>query len=184
MPTLAEEVSLFPHNLLEESTNDVGGRGWWAVHTKPRQEKSLVRQLVAQEVPVYLPLVTKQAVVNNRRKKSQVPLFSSYVFVFADAQERIKTLETDRVVHMLPAPDALELAKDLRKIQSLILSGENLSVESGLAIGTTVRVKTGSLMGLEGVVVSRRNETRLLVAVKFLQQGVSILIDDFQVEPV
>jgi hypothetical protein len=39
-------------------------------------------------------------------------------------------------------------------------------------------------MGLEGVIISRRGEDRLLVGVHFLQQGVSILIQDFQVEPI
>jgi hypothetical protein len=38
-------------------------------------------------------------------------------------------------------------------------------------------------MGLEGTVVERRGEERLLIAVHFLQQGVSIQISDFQVEP-
>jgi hypothetical protein len=37
-------------------------------------------------------------------------------------------------------------------------------------------------MGLEGTIVSRRGEDRLLIAVNFLQQGVSIQISDFQVE--
>ena len=52
------------------------------------------------------------------------------------------------------------------------------------AAGQRVRVKNGSLLGIEGTIVCRRGEDRLLVAVEFLQQGVSILISDFQVEPI
>ena len=46
-----------------------------------------------------------------------------------------------------------------------------------------MRIKTGSLAGVEGTVVQRRGRNRLLVAVNFLQQGVSIDIEDFQLEP-
>jgi hypothetical protein len=46
-----------------------------------------------------------------------------------------------------------------------------------------VRIRTGPLAGMEGVVVKRRGGDRLLVVVKFLQQGASIQIEDFQVEP-
>lgn len=183
MPTLAAEPNLYPENLFEAETFDNPDRNWWAVYTKPRQEKSLVRQLVAQRVPVYLPLVNRQAVVNQRRIKSLVPLFTSYVFVYADPEERIKTLDTNRVVQMIMAHNSAETTRDLCRIRALVASGDSsLSLESGLAPGTMVRVKTGSLMGLEGEIISRRGESRLLVAVKFLQQGVSILIDDFQVE--
>ena len=41
-----------------------------------------------------------------------------------------------------------------------------------------------ALLDIEGVIVSRRGSDRLVVAVDFLQQGVSILIEDFQVEPI
>lgn len=184
MPILASEPNVFPCNLLDGFTTAASERNWWAVYTKPRQEKSLARQLIALNVPVYLPLVTRQSIVKGRRMKSQVPLFSSYVFVFGDPLERIKTLETKRVVQMFTAADADELTKDLRNVRSLVDSGAALTVEARLVPGNRVRVKNGGLMGLEGVIVSRRGECRLVVAVQFLQQGVSILLDDFQVEPI
>ena len=53
-----------------------------------------------------------------------------------------------------------------------------------LSPGQRVRVKAGALAGLEGTVIARRNTYRLLVAVNFLQQGVSVAIDDFMVEPI
>ncbi|MDZ4821501.1 MAG: antitermination protein NusG, partial [Planctomycetota bacterium] len=65
---------------------------------------------------------------------------------------------------------------------SLIESGEPLTVESRLRAGQRVRVKNGALEGIEGTIVERRGEERLLIAVEFIQQGVSILIGDFQVE--
>jgi transcriptional antiterminator RfaH len=66
----------------------------------------------------------------------------------------------------------------------LIASGEPLTVEARLQRGQRVRLKSGALMGIEGTILERRGEQRLLVAVEFLQQGVSILINDYRVEPV
>lgn len=184
MPILASEPSLYPANLLDEVALGDCDRRWWAVYTRSRQEKSLARQLLAMDVPFYLPLVPKVSLIGGRRVKSQLPLFGSYLFVFASDEERVQTLGTKRVAHLFEAPDRGVLTRDLQNVRSLIAAGVPLTVESRLEAGQRVRVKNGSLMGIEGVIVARRGEDRLLVAVEFLQQGVSILISDFQVEPV
>lgn len=184
MTILAPETSIFPQGLLDgELLTAESDRRWWAVYSKSRQEKAIARHLVGMDVPFYLPLVHKTSMIRGRRVKSLLPLFTSYLFIYADEAERIKTLSTNRVVQMFSAPDALEMTNDLKHIQTLIESGAPLTVESCLQPGQRVRVKTGSLRGIEGVITARRGEDRLLVAVNFLQQGVSVLIQDFQVEP-
>ena len=65
----------------------------------------------------------------------------------------------------------------------LIESDAPLTIERRLNAGRRVRVKTGAMAGVEGVVISRRGNNRLLVAVKLLQQGVSVDVDDFLLEP-
>ena len=87
-------------------------------------------------------------------------------------------------MQLVPAPPSQEIAQNLRDVQAPITAGAPLTLESRLAVGSRVRVKSGSLMGLESVIISRRSEDRLLVGLHFLQQGVSILIQDFQVEPI
>ena len=183
MPILAAEPSLYPHNLLEDPPAADGERQWWALYTRSRQEKSLARQLYAMEVPYYLPLVPRASLIKGRKVKSLLPLFGSYVFMYASDTERIEALSTQRVAHLFRAPDSQRLTRDLRNVYSLIANGAPLTVEARLDAGQRVRVKSGSLMGIEGTVVARRGEDRLVVAVEFLQQGVSILISDFQVEP-
>ena len=184
MPILASEPSLFPNNLLDDYVDEGADRRWWAIYTKSRQEKSLARQLLGMEVPFYLPLIPKTNLIRGRKFTSQIPLFGSYMFLFANEEERIKALTTERIVQLLPAPPGEEIAQELQSVRALIAAGAPLTLESRLAIGSRVRVKSGALMGLEGFVISRRGEDRLLVGVRFLQQGVSILIQDFQVEPI
>jgi len=184
MPIRAAEPDCFPGNLLDEVAFADEARRWWAAYTLPRQEKSLARQLNAMQVPFYLPLVSQVRMVGRRRQKSLLPVFSSYVFLFAGDEERIEALGTNRIAHMFAARDSQGLTRDLCRVRRLIASGEPLTIESRLQAGQHVRVKNGSLMGVEGTIVERRGEDRLLVAVEFLQQGVSILISDYQVEPV
>ena len=184
MPILAAEPNLFPDNLLDDYVDAGSERRWWAIYTKSRQEKSLARQLLGMEVPFYLPLIPKTSLIRGRRFTSQIPLFGSYMFMFANEEERVRALTTERIVQLLPAPPGQEIAQDLQDVRALIAAGAPLTLESRLAVGRRVRVKNGALMGLEGVIISRRSEDRLLVGVRFLQQGVSVLIQDFQVEPI
>ena len=74
--------------------------------------------------------------------------------------------------------------RDLRQVQQLISSEAPLTVESRLEVGQRVRVRHGSFANLEGTVLMRRGETRLVISVEFLQQGASIAIDDFMLEPI
>jgi transcription antitermination factor NusG len=184
MPILAAETSLFPDNLLFDLTAERPDSRWWAVYTKARQEKSLARQLVGLNVPFYLPLIPRVANFGGRRVKSLLPLFSGYLFVYANDEQRLSTLATDRVAHMWSAPRTCELTRDLQAVQALIESGIPLTTEGRLQTGQRVRVTSGALEGLEGVVLSRRGEDRLLVSVQFLQQGVSIQIKDYLLEPI
>ncbi len=184
MPILAAETSLFPDNLLLDFTAAESDRRWWAVYTKSRQEKSLARQLLGMEVPFYLPLIPRVANVGGRRVKSLLPLFGGYLFVYGTDEQRMQTLATDRVAQMWSATDTRVLTGDLQAVQALIESGVPLTTEGRIESGQRVRVTSGALEGLEGVVISRRGEDRLLISVQFLQQGVSIQIKDYLLEPI
>lgn len=183
MPILDREQSQFPENLLTGLADRVGSRQWWVVYTKARQEKAFARQLVGFEIPFYLPLVRKNNLIRGRRVQSHIPLFGGYVFLFGNEQERVQSLTTNRISSILQVKDQQQLTHDLRQIEQLIEQEAPLTVESRLVPGDVVRVRKGPLAGVEGVVVSRRGRTRLLVAVTMLQQGVSVEIDDFLLEP-
>jgi len=184
MPILAAEPSVYPDNLLDELAVLDEERRWWVIYTHARQEKALARQLYALGVHFYLPLIPKVSMIGGRRVKSLLPLFNSYIFIFADDSERIQACATQRVAHLFAPSNVQSMTRDLRNVRALIDSGVPLTVEARLLPGQRVRVKHGALLGVEGVIESRRGGDRLVVAVEFLQQGVSILISDFQLEPI
>jgi transcriptional antiterminator RfaH len=119
-----------------------------------------------------------------RRLSSYIPLFSGYVFLFVDLEERVTALASNRVSRTIDVPRGgqAQLFEDLTRIQRLIASGVPLTPESRIQPGEPVRIKSGRLAGLEGIVTKRRGESRLLVAVNYLQQGATIEIDDFALE--
>jgi transcriptional antiterminator RfaH len=183
MPILKEEPSLFPETLLDEAPGDVPHRRWLALYTKARQEKSLARELLKYRVPFYLPLVKKTGVSRNRKRISLAPLFGGYLFVYGAEEERVRCLATNRISRVLEVEQPEQLVFDLRQFRQLIAANAPLTIESRLAPGHRVRVRQGAFAGVEGTVLKRRGETRLLVAIQFLQQGVSVEIDDFLLEP-
>jgi transcription antitermination factor NusG len=183
MPILKEEPSLYPETLLDEAPLDVAGRHWFALYTKARQEKSLARELLKHRIPFYLPLVKKTNVSRGRRRISLTPLFGGYVFLFGADEERVRCLATNRISRVLAVEQPAQLVFDLRQFRRLIAANAPLTIEARLAPGRGVRVRHGAFAGLEGTVLKRRGETRLLVAVNFLQKGASVEIDDFLLEP-
>jgi len=184
MPILSQEPSLFPETLLDEVPAGPGDRRWWVLYTKARQEKATARQLLTYRLPFYLPLVSKTQVSRGRKTRSYIPLFSGYVFMFGTEDERVRSLTTNRISRILTVDDPEQLIHDLRQLQQLIVSDAPLTVESRLVPGNRVRVRQGPFAGVEGTVLTRRGKTRLLVAVDFLQQGASVEIDDFLLEPI
>jgi transcriptional antiterminator RfaH len=183
MPILPPEPDMFPEDLLEPGHPTAGDRRWWALYTLPRREKDLVRRLRRHRIHHYCPLVPKRnRSPSGRVRTSHVPLFAGYVFLAGSEDDRYEAMTTNCVSRCLEVPDPVELVRDLRQIRQLVESGAPLTPEARLQPGMMVRVRSGSLAGFEGTVIKRRGTERLLVAVRFLQKGASVELEDCQVE--
>jgi transcription antitermination factor NusG len=185
MPILAAETDIYPVDLLERGNwSENRELCWWALYTRSRCEKELMRRLRALEIPYYGPTVEKRhRTPQGRVRKSFIPLFANYVFLYGDASQRYAALTTNCVSRDLTVADGPQLACDLRQLRQMLISGVPVMPESRLEPGARVRVRSGPLAGHEGTVLRRRGETRLLVAVRFLQQGASVQIDECDLEP-
>jgi transcriptional antiterminator RfaH len=180
---LSAEPNVYPANLFDEAPGP-DGRNWWVLHTKPRQEKSLARDLFQAGVPFYLPLLERKSLIRGRILSSYVPLFTSYVFLLATGAERITALSTRRVVHSLPVPAQNDLHADLEQINRLISTGMPVTPEQRLYPGAIVEIRTGSMSGLKGKIIREASRRRFVVQVDFIQQGASVILDDFAIAAV
>jgi transcription antitermination factor NusG len=184
VPILTLEPYLFPAGLFEFSgATPTRDRAWWVLHTRPRQEKSLARQLHAAQVPFYLPLTPRRLRVHNRTATSHIPLFVGYLFLLADQKERVTALATSRVVHSLRVADQDQLFRDLVQVYRLLGSGAEVTAENGLVPGATVEIQVGPLAGLRGKIMKEATGKRFIVEVDFIQRGASVLLDGSSLMP-
>jgi transcriptional antiterminator RfaH len=187
--TLSQELSCYPVDLLHESSEELNvpigdERKWGFVYTKARQEKALARDLYSLGIPYYLPLVHRDSVIRGRRLRSYIPLFSGYIFLYSSQIERYRCLDTKRVSSIVDVKDQALLRNELRQVQRLIEADVPLTVERRLEVGQRVRVRTGPFSGIEGTLVRAGDVPKLLVAIQYLGQGITLEIEGFKVDPV
>ena len=185
MPILGQESDIYPDNLLhDEAVLNDPRRQWYCVYTISRREKDLMRKLHALQVPFYGPVIEKRyRSPNGRLRISYVPLFPNYVFMFANEDERYSAMTTNCISKCTEVNEPDRLVRDLRQVFEVVNSGIGLTPEARLEPGNPVRVKTGPFAGYEGTVIRREGKTRLLLSVQFLEQGISIGMDEGLVEP-
>ena len=183
LPILPPEPDCFPVDLL--TRDELYEQVWWMLYTKSRQEKELMRRLRRLEIAHYAPQIEKrQRSPSGRIRTSFVPLFANYVFMCGDDDARYEAVCTGCVQKVTEITSAGEFLSDLRQIRDLIDLGVPLTIESRLEPGQQVRVRSGSFAGYEGTIIRREQETRLLVCVRFMEQGVSVKLEDCQLEPI
>lgn len=182
MPILASEPNRWPSDLFAASADE--SAVWWALHTKPRQEKSLARYLFAAGLDFYLPLRPRRHRIRGRIVTSETPLFTSYVFLRADRDKRALALASNRIVHAIEAPNSSHLARDLRQIDTLLSLGAPVAPVERLGPGDEVEITSGPLAGLSGTIERLSTGRRFVVKVDFIQQGASVMLDDFALIPV
>jgi transcriptional antiterminator RfaH len=179
MPILDAEPNWYPNNLWEvPAPFFLGQRQWYAMHTKPRQEKSVARCCYQRQLPFYLPLLARGTLIRGRVRTAYVPLFTGYCFVVADPAERLSALATGRIAHSLEVPDPTKLWDELRQVQRLISSGAPITPEGRLEPSTPVEIRSGPLAGLRGIIIRRAKERRFVVQVDFIQRGASVELDE------
>lgn len=158
---------------------------WWALYTLARFEKKLMRQLLEEQIPFFGPTIAcRRRSPQGRVRTTYEPLFPNYVFIRGSQETRYDATCTGSVSRWMPVPNPLELVTDLRQIRQLILTGAPLSPERRLEAGQKVRIKSGIFKGFEGAILRREKEVRLLVYVRYMGQGASVVLDDCQLEAI
>jgi transcription antitermination factor NusG len=159
---------------------------WYALQTVPRHEKIVVHRLGERGVETFLPVVNEVHRWSDRKKVVQLPLFSCYVFVkfVPNRLERLRVLRVDGVLALVgsrgegtPIPD-----EQIDAVRTLVDSALPWSSHPFLKIGQRVRIRSGALDGLEGVLVSRSGSQTLVISVDAIQRSLAVRLEGYQVE--
>jgi len=113
-----------------------------------------------------------------------LPLFPCYLFVRGGPRRRSQVVTTPGV-HMIIScgEDAAEIpVSEIQAIRRSLEGHFRVEPHPFLRCGQRVRVKRGSLEGLEGVLVRKKSQCRLVLTVSMLTQSVGVEIDAADVE--
>jgi transcription termination/antitermination protein NusG len=166
-----------------ESVRQFEGQ-WWVAHTKSRNEKALAHDLMARNVSYFLPMTWKVRRQSHRTLKSLLPLFTGYLFFCGDDSGRIELLKTNRVANLIEVSDQDSLIRELVRFEQALRAGAPLIPHKYIEKGQSCRVIAGPLLGLEGIVVQTRGNTRLVLQIDMLGQAASVEIAMDMIEPV
>jgi transcription termination/antitermination protein NusG len=160
--------------------------GWYAIFTMPRHEQSVASYLDFQRIAHFLPAYEKVSTWRNRQTmRVKLPLFPRYLFA---------RIERRRSGLVLRAPGALQIVGTASgptpvpdtQIEILRTSIAQNKAEPYpyFAIGRRVRIRTGSLAGVEGTLVRRENRHRFVLTLSLIQQSVSIDVEAANLEAI
>jgi transcriptional antiterminator RfaH len=181
MPLLELEPSIYPESLLASPCTENKEDRWWVLHTRPRVEKTLSRKFFERGSRFYLPLYRREWRNKGRLFQSHLPLFPGYVFLFGDRADRLQAFETNLVANIIPVEDQAQLLADLNRVHGLLSTGAPVTPEDRLEPGDPVEIVRGPFAGLEGKVIRRGKQLRLVIEVQFLRRAVSAEMESWMI---
>src|SRR5437016_12848962 len=159
---------------------------WYAVQTRSRHERVFAAQLREQDVSTFLPMITQIQRWSDRRKLVEFPLFSGYVFVHAAVSPQIRTIVlfsrgVARFVAMQGEPVSIP-DEQIDNVKELLAKNIRCAAYPFLKVGHRLRIRSGALEGLEGILVSHNGDRKLVISVNTIERSFSIHLNGYDVE--
>ncbi len=152
---------------------------WYVVYTKSRAEKKTEELLKNNGVETYLPLVKTLRQWSDRKKKVEMPLISSYVFVKANISNYIGILRTEGVVSFVKFNGKPASVPDFQidAIRMFLKEAEfETKINNGFIQGEKVEITYGPFKGFKGEVVNQKNKQLLVINILQLRMSIRLEI--------
>lgn len=152
---------------------------WFAITTKPNLEKATSAALQARGLETFLPLYHVRCRWSDRIKELDLPLFAGYTFSRFEPARRVPVLSTPGALSIVGfgnCPAAIA-ESEIAAVRRIIASGLPAEPWPFLKLGARVLIEYGPLEGLEGIILSLKKQSRLVVSVSMLQRLVAVEID-------
>lgn len=159
---------------------------WYAAYTCANHERHVAEQLARRGIEHFLPQYQSMRKWKDRNVRLFLPLFPGYVFVQLALQNRLGVLQIPGIVrfvefggHAAPVP-----TEDLNRVRQFLSHGFRAEPHRFLQAGRRVRVKSGPLEGMEGIILRRKNGCRLVITFELIQRAMAVEIGEEDVEAV
>lgn len=158
---------------------------WYAVYTSANHEKRVAAHFEGRGVQHFLPLYQTVHRWKDRRMRLALPLFPSYIFVHVALRERLCVLEVPGVVRLVGFGDhAAPLPAGEIEVLRNGLSGElNAQPHPYLTAGRRVRITNGPLAGMEGILMRKKSNFRLILSINLIMRSIVVDVDVADIRP-
>jgi len=159
---------------------------WYALQVRSKYEKRVTDALKGKGYECLYPSYREKRKWSDRDKTLELPLFPGYVFSRLDVEERLPILTTPGVITIAglgKIPQPLE-EYEIEQVRRVVKTGYPAQPWPYLKIGQKVRITAGPLTGVEGLLLQRRGEARVVLSLTHLERSMSVLVDSDAVRPV
>ncbi len=174
--TIKDREEVFLDNL----TNSLCGKRWFAFYTKPQQERKVEKYLVERGIKTFVPRAYKYLNVAGKRRLMEAPLFRSYVFVHIEYKTREYYLALDApgvstIIHKRGIPVPIPDEEMLSLIKVVERARNNILEHPFLKKGQKVIIVEGPLKGAVGIIEEvDKNKLLFYVNITILNRSVSV----------
>lgn len=155
---------------------------WYVFYTKSRQEKKVKELLQKGAYEVFLPLQKVMRQWSDRKKKVEVPLFNSYIFVKDFEHKIADILKVPGVAWNIRhnGKPAILRQEEFELINRFITTGLFLEARTmekeSFRVSDKVRIIDGPLTGVTGILTGEDRNQRFNVLLEGIQQVIQVQI--------
>ncbi|MBZ5661874.1 MAG: UpxY family transcription antiterminator [Acidobacteriia bacterium] len=172
--------SVEPSPTNDEAMPQAGAAGHWhAVHTRYQHEKTVVQALSSKGHTVFLPLYGATHLWRRRAARLQLPLFPGYLFLQGGLDRQLQILSTPGVVALVKSGGhpAIVPQEQIAAVRQLVENSSQVEPHDYLHSGDRMMVTSGSLQGIEGILIRTKGAFRLVVSMELLGRAAAVEID-------
>ncbi|HEY6343175.1 MAG TPA: UpxY family transcription antiterminator [Bryobacteraceae bacterium] len=158
---------------------------WYALQVRQRTEKLTAQLLNLKGYEPFLPTYLLERRWSDRIKTFDQPLFPGYLFCRLDPLLRLPILTTPGVISIVGAgrePIAIP-ETEVNAVWRIVESAASAEPWPYLTSGDTVRIAEGPLQGVDGILVTLKNSSRVVVSINLLQRSIAVEVDRRAVLP-
>ena len=154
-------------------------KSWRALYVASRSEKRVLETLRSSGIDAYVPIVRTMRQWSDRKKMVDLPLLNGYVFTRVSDSEHDRVVQTKGVVCFVRSEGRIATVREeeITRLKQLVELGYQmnvLAIDRQIRTGERVKVSSGVLKGLEGVVAEDRDQRHLLVMLESIGQCIRV----------
>ncbi|MEE9405687.1 MAG: transcription termination/antitermination NusG family protein [Algisphaera sp.] len=150
---------------------------WHVLHVRSNQEFAVSKFMQALGAGVFFPTLRKPPRRDKHRGHAESPAFQGYVFVHACDQMAYEADRTRRLVQIITVHNQERIAQEIAGLEITLAAQPLAQTYPALKIGLAVRVVSGPMAGVHGIIASRSQAHRLFLNVETLGQSIGVEVD-------